>query len=202
MMETLFSSITAFDAIAVLVVIMSALMALSRGFMRELAAMTALIAAIAAAFLGRELLREQIAGWLPENMAAWTADVAIVSVAFLVVYLIVRFVSSRVTSVIQGTEGVTIVDRLAGMVFGAARGGAALVFLAWLMITAVPSDRVPDFISGSASYPMFERAAATITSNAPRVAEDLDGALSRDNGEAEELLRGVADALENARDEE
>lgn len=74
MTETVFSSLTAFDAIAILVVIMSGLMALSRGFMRELATMAALIAAIAAAFFGRELLREQIAQRLPETVAAWTAD--------------------------------------------------------------------------------------------------------------------------------
>lgn len=202
MTETVFSSLTAFDAIAILVVIMSGLMALSRGFMRELATMAALIAAIAAAFFGRELLREQIAQRLPENVAAWTADLIIVGTAFVVVYVLVRFVGSRLTGLIQGTEGVTIVDRLAGLVFGAARGGAALVFLAWLMITIVPSDRVPDFIAESASYPVFEQVAATINSNAPRVAGDIDGALSRDSGEAEELLRDVADALENARDEE
>lgn len=202
MTETVFSSLTAFDAIAILVVIMSGLMALSRGFMRELATMAALIAAIAAAFFGRELLREQIAQRLPENVAAWTADLIIVGTAFIVVYVLVRFVGSRLTGLIQGTEGVTIVDRLAGLVFGAARGGAALVFLAWLMITIVPSDRVPDFIAESASYPVFEQVAATINSNAPRVAGDIDGALSRDSGEAEELLRDVADALENARDEE
>ncbi|MEM7661806.1 MAG: CvpA family protein [Pseudomonadota bacterium] len=202
MTETVFSSLTAFDAIAILVVIMSGLMALSRGFMRELATMAALIAAIAAAFFGRELLREQIAQRLPENVAAWTADLIIVGTAFVVVYVLVRFVGSHLTGLIQGTEGVTIVDRLAGLVFGAARGGAALVFLAWLMITIVPSDRVPDFIAESASYPVFEQVAATINSNAPRVAGDIDGALSRDSGEAEELLRDVADALENARDEE
>ncbi|MEO0881468.1 MAG: CvpA family protein [Pseudomonadota bacterium] len=202
MTNTLISAFTAFDAIVILVVIMSALMALSRGFMRELATMAALLAAIAAAFFGRQLLREQLAGLLPESFAAWSADAIIITIAFLVTYLIARFVASRVTGLIQGTEGVTIVDRLAGMVFGAARGGAAVVFLAWLMITIVPSDRVPEFISESASYPVFERAAASLNANAPRVADDLDSALSRDNGEAEDLLRGVADALETARDDE
>ena len=46
MMEAL----TAFDAVAIVIVIVSTLMALARGFMRELATLGAFIAAIAAAF--------------------------------------------------------------------------------------------------------------------------------------------------------
>lgn len=202
MINTLISNFTPFDAIVIFVIIMSALMALSRGFMRELATMAALIAAIAAAFFGRQLLREQLSGWLPETFAAWSADAIIIGLAFLITYVFARFAAGRITGLIQGTEGVTIVDRLAGMVFGAARGGAAVVFLAWLMITIVPSDRVPEFISESATYPVFERAAASLNANAPRVADDIDGAFGLDNSTTEELFGNASDVLDSARDEE
>ncbi|MEM9668447.1 MAG: CvpA family protein [Pseudomonadota bacterium] len=201
MIETVTSSFTAFDFITVLVILMSALMALSRGFMRELATMAALIAAIAAAFFGRGLLRGHIAGFLPEGLAEWWTDLIIVGVAFVAVYVIVRFAGSRVTSLIQGTEGVSIVDRLAGFIFGAARGGAALVFLAWLMITAVPDTRVPPFISESASYPLFEQAAASLNAGAPIVAGDIDEALGGGNT-SDAFFDRSSGALDTVRDDE
>ena len=43
-------SITAFDAIAVAVIVISAIMAFARGFLREIATLGSFIAALAAAF--------------------------------------------------------------------------------------------------------------------------------------------------------
>jgi len=201
MIETAINSFTLFDVISLVVILMSALMALSRGFMRELATMAALIAAIAAAFFGRNLLSSRVAELLPPETAAWVADLVVVAGAFLVVYVIARFLGGRATRLIQGAEGVSIVDRLAGFVFGAARGGAALVFLAWLMITIVPSDRVPEFISESASYPIFEQAAAGLNTGAPLLAEDIDGALGRGDT-TEDLFQDATNALESVQDDE
>ena len=177
MIETIGSTFTLFDGAALAIILLSALMALSRGFMRELAALGALMAAIAAAYFGRNLFRDQIAGLLPDGTTDRAADLIVILGAFTVVYLFARLVGGRLTRLVQGVEGVSIVDRLAGLVFGAARGGAAMVFMAWLMMNIVPSDRVPGFISDSATYPVFERAATALNANAPRIAEDIQDAL-------------------------
>ena len=68
MMEAL----TAFDAVAILLVILSTLMALARGFLRELATLGAFIAALAAAYYARAFLRQPLADLLPEGLPEWT----------------------------------------------------------------------------------------------------------------------------------
>ena len=50
-------ALTAFDAIVIVLLIISTLMALARGFMRELATLGAFIAALAAAYYARLFLR-------------------------------------------------------------------------------------------------------------------------------------------------
>ena len=63
MMEAL----TAFDAVAIVIVIVSTLMALARGFMRELATLGAFIAAIAAAMLADRHLVDPLNSILPDS---------------------------------------------------------------------------------------------------------------------------------------
>ena len=52
--------VTAFDAIAVAVIVISAIMAFARGFLREIATMGAFIGALTAAFYARKFLRDDL----------------------------------------------------------------------------------------------------------------------------------------------
>lgn len=63
MMEAL----TAFDAIAIIIVIVSTLMALARGFLRELATLGAFLAALAAAYYANAYLNAPLSDSLPEG---------------------------------------------------------------------------------------------------------------------------------------
>ncbi|MEL7482142.1 MAG: CvpA family protein [Pseudomonadota bacterium] len=173
MTDTVFSLFSWFDAIAVGVILLSALMALSRGFMRELATLGAFIAALAAAFYARLYLRGHLASVLPDASPAWSADAIIVVTAFLIVYILVRWLGSRLSRNIQGAEGVTMVDRMAGFIFGAARGVIATVFFVLLLNVSLPENRIPDWIVSGASYPTFQTAASLLSAGAPRLADEL-----------------------------
>ena len=87
MMEAL----TVFDAIVVVLLIVSTLMALSRGFMRELVTMGAFIAAIAAGYYARRFFRDDLAGLLPEGTADWVPDVILFVGLFLIVYILIAW---------------------------------------------------------------------------------------------------------------
>lgn len=177
MIDGLTGSVTAFDGIAIAVIILSAIMALSRGFMRELATLGAFIAALAVAYYANRIFSARVLGVLPDGTADWIASLIVVGTAFLIVYIAVTWVGNRLSSTIQGLEGVTIVDRLAGLVFGMIRGFVAVTFFVLLLQNGLSADKVPPWIADAVTYPHFEAAAAIVSSNAPKIAEEVEDQL-------------------------
>ena len=111
-------ALTAFDAIVIVLLILSTIMAFARGFMRELATLGAFIAALAAAYYARLFLRDGFATFLPEDTPAWLPDLILFVSAFLLVYIIVAWFGANLSRSIQGVDGVGFLDRLAGAAAG------------------------------------------------------------------------------------
>jgi membrane protein required for colicin V production len=180
MMEAL----TAFDAVAIVIVIVSTLMALARGFMRELATLGAFIAAIAAAFFARRYFVDQLDGLLPAGSPEWMPDAIIFVVVFLVVYVAVAWFGANLSKTIQGVDGIGLLDRVAGGLFGFARGGVVLVFFVYLLNLAMDRDQIPEFVTQARTYPIISAGADYLTDRAPELAErtaqtsDLDAETS------------------------
>ncbi|MCR9222777.1 MAG: CvpA family protein [Hyphomonas sp.] len=180
MMEAL----TAFDAVAIVIVIVSTLMALARGFMRELATLGAFIAAIAAAFFARRYFVDQLDGILPAGSPDWMPDAIIFVVVFLVVYVAVAWFGANLSKTIQGVDGIGLLDRVAGGLFGFARGGVVLVFFVYLLNLAMDRDQIPEFVTQARTYPIISAGADYLTDRAPELAErsaqtsDLDAETS------------------------
>ena len=166
MMEAL----TAFDAVAIVIVIVSTLMALARGFMRELATLGAFIAAIAAAFFARKFFVGPLTDILPDTAPAWLPDVIIFVTAFLLIYVIVAWFGANLSKSIQGVDGIGLLDRLAGGVFGFARGGVVLVFFVYLLNLAMDEDQIPEFVSQARTYPIILSGADYLKERAPELA--------------------------------
>ncbi len=166
-------ALTAFDAVAIAIIILSALMALARGFLRELATLGAFIAALAAAYYARIYLRDGVAGMLPDDGPDWLADLLIIAFVFVGTYAVVTWWGHRLSRNIQGVEGVGLIDRLAGLIFGIARGAVAVVLFVYLLQLLLEEDRIPEWISQARTYPHFEAAADYMNENAPRITEDM-----------------------------
>lgn len=160
-------ALTAFDAIVVILLILSTLMALARGFMRELATLGAFIAALAAAYYARLYLRDGLAGMLPETTSDWLPDLILFIGMFLLVYVIVAWFGANLSRSIQGVEGVGVLDRMIGAIFGFFRGAIILIFFVFLMRMALDHDRIPEWIRNAQTYPLLERGAVYIETNAP-----------------------------------
>lgn len=167
MMEAL----TAFDAVAIVIVIISTLMALARGFMRELATLGAFIAAIAAAFFTRKFFVAQLDRLLPADSPAWLPDAIIFVVVFLFVYVAVAWFGANLSKTIQGVDGIGLLDRVAGGLFGFARGGVVLIFFVYLLNLGLKQDQIPEFVTQARTYPLIAAGANYLGERAPELAE-------------------------------
>lgn len=163
MMEAL----TAFDAIAIVIVIVSTLMALARGFLRELATLGAFVAALAAAYYANAYLNEPLSESLPVGSPEWLPTVILFIGTFLLIYVAVAWFGANLSKTIQGVDGVGLLDRVAGGAFGVARGGVVLVFFVYLLNLAMDKDQIPEFVSQAQTYPFIEAGADYLRARTP-----------------------------------
>jgi membrane protein required for colicin V production len=162
-------NISAFDGIALGVILISALMAFARGFLRELATLGAFIGALAAAYYARKFLQGTVADLLPPGSHPLAPDIILVVTAFLIVYVIVAWLGQSLSKSIMSNGDIGLFDHIAGLVFGVIRGGVALVFFAVLLSVGLEQERVPPFIQDSLSYPILANAADAVTGEAREV---------------------------------
>jgi membrane protein required for colicin V production len=166
-------NISAFDGIALGIIIISAIMAFARGFLRELATLGAFIGALAAAYYARKFLHGTVADFLPAGSHPLAPDIILVVSAFLIVYVIVAWLGQALSKSIMTNGDIGLFDHIAGLVFGVIRGGVALVFFAVLLSVGLEDDRVPPFIQDSFSYPILAKAADTVTGEAREVSRSV-----------------------------
>jgi len=162
-------NISAFDGIVLAVIVMSAIMAFARGFLRELATLGAFIGALAGAYYARKFLKSSVADLLPAGSHPLAPDIILVVGAFLIVYVIVAWIGQGLSRSIMTNGDIGLFDHIAGLVFGIIRGGVALVFFAVLLSVGLEEERVPPFIQDSLSYPWLAQAADAVTGEAREV---------------------------------
>jgi len=161
------------DVILILVMLISAFLAVQRGITREmLSLMTWALAALVALFIF-QLYRERVHALIQPQILA---DVLLIGVVFLIVLLVLGTISWRVFPVLPrlGQPGVVdrilsfvVVDRILGFVFGLVRG-FFLVVIAYELITAiVPKESLPHWVTEARSLPIIERTGRSLLSLLP-----------------------------------
>ena len=178
-------SITAFDGIALGVVVISAIMGFARGFLRELATLGAFIGALAAAYYARVFFHDDLAALLPPDLAPWTSDLILLIAAFIIVYILIAWIGQRLSKNIHGAEGIGMFDHVAGAVFGVLRGFVALVFFVVLLGLVLEENRIPGFIQNGISYPPLRNLADYVNVEAAKVGKEVQEPLSseEENGQ-------------------
>ncbi|MCA8899434.1 MAG: CvpA family protein [Hyphomonas sp.] len=173
-------SITAFDGIALAVVVISAIMGFARGFLRELATLGAFIGAMAAAiFTGRFFFDDLNALLPPEWPPIVTYAILNIS-AFLIVYAVIAWLGQRLSKNIQGADGIGMFDHFAGAGFGILRGLVALVFFVVLLGLVLDENRVPGFIQNGVTYPPLRQMADYVNVEAGKVGKDVQESLPKE----------------------
>ena len=161
--------VTWLDLLLLGVMLISGLLAMIRGFMREVLSIVAwLAAAIAAYWAVRDGRLLAIA---KANIASDTlATVATVAVVFLVTLLIVSVITVRISDMILDSR-IGALDRTLGFLFGAARGillvVVAMLFFNWL----VAPQQQPVWVTHAKSKPLLDNLGNQLVALLPEEAD-------------------------------
>jgi membrane protein required for colicin V production len=164
--------VTWLDLLLLGVMLISGLLAMIRGFMREVLS----IAAWATAAVATVLLYNRL---LPIAKASISSDflatAAVVGGVFLVTLLVVSVITVRISDMILDSR-IGALDRTLGFLFGLARGliivVVAFLFFAWL----VPTNKQPDGVRNAKSRVVLENTGEWLQALLP---EDMDNYLSQ-----------------------
>jgi membrane protein required for colicin V production len=173
------------DAVVLAVLALSALLALSRGLVREVLSLGAWVGAILAAVWALPRVRPQVHQWLGES--PWVDPVAF-ALVFVISLIVLSIVARMLSNLVRGSV-IGGLDRTLGLLFGLVRG-AALVIVAYILAgMVVEVNRWPDAVLQSQSvWPAFYGARWVVD----RIPDDHKPRLYPPPGRettAEELLR-------------
>jgi len=160
--------LTLLDFILIAIMLVSGLLALMRGFTREVLSMVAWAAAAVAAYFAikQQGLVEWASSSVPYLEKEPLPQIAVGATAFLIVLIIVSVISVKISDwVVDSAAG--SFDRTLGFVFGVARGfifvAIAYLFYGWL----TPFDKQESWVRSAYSLPMIKSAGEGLLSFMP-----------------------------------
>lgn len=160
------------DLAVIIVVLVSGLLALLRGFTREVLAVLSWVAAAAAAYYLHPLVVPYVKPYIPKDNIALIAAAAIVFFATLVV---VSLFTVKLSDVILDSK-IGALDRTLGFLFGAARGlllaVVAFVFYGWL----VPEGNQPEWVKDARTKPILQASGDRLREFLP---DDIDSIVAK-----------------------
>ncbi len=164
--------ITWLDFLLLGVMMISGLLAMIRGFMREILSITAWAAAAAATILLYNRLLPIAKANISNDMLATGA---VVGGVFLITLLLVSIITVRISDMILDSR-IGALDRTLGFLFGLARGliivVVAFLFFSWL----VPGNKQPDGVRNAKSRVVLENTGEWLQALLP---QDMDNYLSQ-----------------------
>ncbi|MCL6706850.1 CvpA family protein [Pseudomonas sp. R2.Fl] len=144
--------ITIFDGIVIGVVLFSAVLAMVRGFSREVLSIGSWVGAVAAAYYLHPLILPYIKNYTTDDRIALAGAAGVV---FLIALIVISFITSRIADFIIDSR-IGALDRTLGFLFGAARGllliVVAVAFWNWL----IDARHRPDWVNEAKSKPFLD----------------------------------------------
>jgi membrane protein required for colicin V production len=160
------------------VVLISALLAMLRGFTREVLAIASWGAAAIAAVYFHPLLLPYLKPYISKDVVAMAAAAGIV---FFVTLVLVSLITVRLSDAILDSK-VGALDRSLGFVFGAVRGlllcVVAYVFFGWL----VPDKLQPEWVRTARMKPILQATGDQLMAMLPDDPEGLLNKLKKNKG--------------------
>ena len=162
---------TAYDALAVILILASAASGWVRGGVREvitllsfvLAAFLALIALPLTAPIGRALVNPD-----------WAGSILAAVVSFLAVYWGIRIFGSQLSKQAQAHPQLGGIDRFFGIFVGAARALVLLGAIHLVVVAAMPGEKTPRWLTEASLYKLSAGAARTIQIILPGIGRGMD----------------------------
>ncbi len=186
--------ITLLDGILLAIMLISGVLAMIRGFVREVLSIASWVAAFAAAWLLYETITPFVLQYISnKTLATFVAGGAV----FLVTLILVSYITMRISDFVLDSR-IGALDRTLGFVFGAARGFllvvVALIFFNWF----VAAPRQPAWIVEAKSHPLLQSAGDSVIAALP---SDLEKFILEliSNGRASKNRNGAVPSDEEAR---
>lgn len=181
------------DIVVAAVLLLSAVLALFRGFVKETLTIVGWIGAIFATLYGYQHVAPLLADFIKES---WIAEIVAAATLFLVTLVVLTILSHMISSRVQGSM-LGHLDRALGFVFGLVRG-LALVCLVYLVGGLFwDEDNLPDELQEARSLPVVEAGADFLASLAPAGTfpgrDSVDGKV---DDAVNNIKEGVSDMVE------
>lgn len=147
-----------FDIFILIILLISGVLAMSRGFFREVISLIALVVGV----IATAFLLGQYSVPLQESVSpSWLADGILILGGFAGSYLIVAFVLRNWARQLRGKEP-GFVDRLLGLAYGVARGILIGALMVVIMKSASSENRPPTFMENATLYPVLDAVATQL----------------------------------------
>jgi membrane protein required for colicin V production len=157
--------LTLLDGIVIAIVVISAVLAMVRGFVREVLSVGSWVAAAGAAYFFHGPVVPLVRPYIASDTVATIIAAAVV---FFVALIIASYVTMKISDVVIDSRMGTF-DRILGFGFGAVRGlvllVVALLFFSWL----VPQP--PAWVSEARTKPMLDTVGARLMAALPKDVE-------------------------------
>ena len=178
--------ITLLDGILIVIMLISAVLAMIRGFSREVFSIISWVAASFAALSFYKLLSPTVGKLIPSVASNPLVLDAIAAIAiFLVVLIIVSYLTMLVADMIIDSR-IGVLDRTLGFIFGAARG-ALLVIVTLMGFLWLANEQEPDWVANAKSKPMMVSIGTGLLEALPDNLESvISGFFKRDDEEKKE----------------
>jgi len=164
------------------IILISALLAMLRGFTREILAIASWGAAALAAIYFHPILLPYIKPYVSKDVVALALSAAIV---FFVVLIVVSLITVKISDAVLDSK-VGPLDRSLGFVFGAVRGlllcVIAFVFFTWL----VPEKSQPDWVKDARMKPLLQTTGTKLMAMLPDDPEGLFAKLRKPKAATDE----------------
>ncbi|MEP3049289.1 MAG: CvpA family protein [Roseibium sp.] len=143
--------ITLLDGLLLVIMLISAVLAMIRGFVREVLSIASWVAAAVAAFLLYERVLPYAKQYIAHDLVAMGASAAAV---FLVTLIVVSYITMRISDFVLDSR-IGALDRTLGFVFGAVRGlllvVVAMMFFNWF----VQPEQQPQWVLSAKARPIL-----------------------------------------------
>ena len=198
------SDIHTLDIAVIGLLLLSAIVAWSRGFVREVLSLASWIGAVFVTVYTFDMVRPYVVQVIPIELFA---NVATALGIFTVALIVFSVIGGRIARAV-GQSGLGSVDKSLGFLFGILRGGL-LVSVAYLVVSwVIPWNEQPDWLRNARTTPLIREAAGEIERIIPagfgmesRAVVDRVEQRSREAAETEQLLRRLNPPSPNAPDQ-
>jgi membrane protein required for colicin V production len=164
-----------FDIVVIGVIILSAVMSVGRGLIREIFSILAFVIGGLSAWFFITLGQEPLKQLISPNEPSVAPALILFLVGFLAAYVIAAFLGARLSRLFNESPEIGAFDRIAGALLGALKGFlACIVFVVVMHQTVRPGEEPPE-IAKSMSYPVLDGAAGAIGGGLTGVIELFTG---------------------------